>query len=85
MKNEVIDQLISDEKKHLEKLHQIVEETIKAEELIVKNLLNPTKEIITTGQKISDKVARFGGSWKFIILFGVILSIWIVFNVFAIG
>jgi uncharacterized membrane protein len=77
--------LISDEKKHLEKLHQIVEETIKAEELIVKNLLNPTTEIITTGQKISDKVARFGGSWKFIILFGVILSIWIVFNVFAIG
>jgi uncharacterized membrane protein len=85
MKNNEIDNLISDEKKHLEKLHQIVEETIKAEELIVKNLLNPTTEIITTGQKISDKVARFGGSWKFIILFGVILSIWIVFNVFAVG
>ncbi|MCX6209905.1 MAG: DUF1003 domain-containing protein [Bacteroidetes bacterium] len=30
-------------------------------------------------------MARFGGSWKFIILFGVILSIWIIFNVFAIG
>jgi uncharacterized membrane protein len=38
---------------------------------------------MTRGQSISDKVARFGGSWSFIILFSVIIFIWIVFNSFA--
>ena len=85
MKNVEIDKLLSDEKKYLKKLHVIVEETIKAEQLIVQNLLNPPEEIITTGQKISDKVARFGGSWKFIIYFFIVLTLWIVFYVLAMG
>lgn len=42
-------------------------------------------EKLTQGQSISDKVARFGGSWRFIILFGVILTCWIIFNAIAIG
>jgi uncharacterized membrane protein len=36
--------------------------------------------VLTKGQTISDKVATFGGSWKFIILFGIILFVWILFN-----
>jgi uncharacterized membrane protein len=63
-----LDRLLSDENEHLDKLHQIVKDTLKAEQLIIHNLLHPPMEILTQGQKISDKVARFGGSWKFIIL-----------------
>jgi uncharacterized membrane protein len=85
MNSKEIDQLLSDEQAHMNKLHQIVEETIKAEELIVHNLLNPPLETLTHGQNISDKVARFGGSWRFIILFGIILALWIVYNAIAIG
>jgi uncharacterized membrane protein len=77
--------LFSDENINLEKLHQIVQESIADEELIVQNLLNPPGEILSRGQKISDKVARFGGSWSFIISFGVILALWILFNSLAIG
>lgn len=80
-----IDQLLTDENEHLNKLHQIVKDTIESEELIIHNLLNPPLEILTTGQRISDKVARFGGSWKFIILFGIVLAVWIVFNALALG
>lgn len=85
MDNNEIDQLLSDENAHLEKLHKIVKETLIAEELVIHNLLNPPVDILTQGQKLSDKVARFGGSWKFIILFGVVLTLWIIFNVLAIG
>lgn len=85
MKNEEIDELLSDENEHLNKLHQIVKETLKEEELIIHNLLNPPLEVLSQGQKISDKVAIFGGSWRFIILFGVILTLWIIFNAVAIG
>lgn len=39
-------------------------------------------QILTKGQRIADKVASFGGSWTFIISFGVFIFIWISGNVF---
>ncbi len=68
----------------LQKLHTIVAKTIEEEGLIINNLKNPPQEILSRGQKISDKVARFGGSWKFIIIFGLVLIAWIFFNTLAI-
>jgi CRP/FNR family transcriptional regulator, cyclic AMP receptor protein len=44
---------------------------------------NPNEEIeesSTLGDRMADAVARFGGSWKFVILFGVILVIYITIN-----
>lgn len=35
----------------------------------------------TTGQKLADAVAKFGGSWGFIIAFTVILVVWMTINV----
>lgn len=83
MKDKEMDQLLNEENDHIQKLHKIVTDSIKEEELIIQNLLNPPLETLTKGQKISDKVARFGGSWRFIILFGIVLSLWIIFNVIA--
>ena len=37
---------------------------------------------LTFGQRIADKVASFGGSWTFIISFGVFIFLWISFNIF---
>ncbi len=37
---------------------------------------------LTFGQRIADKVASFGGSWTFIISFGVFITLWISLNVF---
>lgn len=34
----------------------------------------------TPGQRAADAVARFGGSWVFITLFGVVLVAWVVLN-----
>ena len=36
----------------------------------------------TTGQRAADAVAKFGGSWAFIILFGVVLVCWVILNSF---
>jgi uncharacterized membrane protein len=85
MKNTGIEELLNQENEQIKKLHQIVQDTLKAEELIIQNLLNPPLETLSRGQEISDKVARFGGSWRFIILFGIILALWIVFNAVAMG
>ena len=70
-------------KEQVSKLQDIVQKSIDEEKLVVENLLNEPKEIITRGQSISDKVARFGGSWNFIISFSAILFVWILFNTFS--
>ena len=75
-----VKKLLQSEADQLKKLQLIVETAIEDEKLIIENLLNPPKDFLTRGQKISDKVARFGGSWAFIISFFVILIIWIVYN-----
>ncbi|MBG6185764.1 DUF1003 domain-containing protein [Flavobacterium sp. CAN_S2] len=38
--------------------------------------------IRTFGQIVADKVAAFGGSWKFIIFFGVFILLWILANIY---
>lgn len=81
--NTETEDLIGAEKIQLRKLQKIVKKTMKEEKLIFDNLLHPSKEILTKGQTISDKVATFGGSWKFIILFTVLLFFWILYNSMA--
>ncbi|MVO10457.1 DUF1003 domain-containing protein [Flavobacterium sp. TP390] len=76
-----IENLLTAENEHIVKLQEIVKKTMEDENLIIQNLLNPPKEIVTRGQNISDKVARFGGSWVFIISFLLLLTVWILFNV----
>jgi uncharacterized membrane protein len=37
-------------------------------------------ERLTLGQKLADNVATFGGSWGFIIGFGIVLVVWVLSN-----
>jgi len=80
-----IQNLAKSGKEQLSKLQDIVQKSIEEEKLVVENLLNEPKEILTRGQSISDKVARFGGSWSFILSFSALLFAWIVFNTYASG
>jgi hypothetical protein len=51
MENKEIDQLLFDENEHLDKLHKIVKDTLKEEELIIHNLLYPPLEIFNARAK----------------------------------
>lgn len=42
----------------------------------------PEEEINTFGRRVSDVVARFGGSWAFILLFMSLILIWVGINTF---
>ncbi|HSY62174.1 MAG TPA: DUF1003 domain-containing protein [Cytophaga sp.] len=81
--NKDINDLLKSEAEKLTKFQQIVQEAIDEEKLIVENLLHQPEEVLTLGQRISDRVASFGGSWKFIISFSIILTVWILFNTLA--
>lgn len=47
---------------------------------ISKNTSTEQDDSKTFGQRAADAVAKFGGSWTFIILFGVVLVCWVVLN-----
>jgi uncharacterized membrane protein len=50
---------------------------------LISKIASPDDEqSLTAGQRVADKVASFGGSWKFLILFGLFLIIWISLNIF---
>ena len=47
---------------------------------ITKNLNSENENKLTAGQKAAVKLAKFAGSWGFIITFFIILTAWIVLN-----
>lgn len=64
----------------LSNLEKTVLSTLKKKDTISDKLRDSEIEEISIGQKMADKVASFGGSWRFIIAFGVFLLVWIVAN-----
>jgi CRP/FNR family cyclic AMP-dependent transcriptional regulator len=49
----------------------------------LRSMRNPNEVIAeesTPGERIADSVARFGGSWRFIIIFGVVLVVYTLMN-----
>ncbi|OSZ82462.1 hypothetical protein CAP35_04110 [Chitinophagaceae bacterium IBVUCB1] len=41
---------------------------------------HPNEKPLTFGERLSDKIADFGGSWRFIIIFLSILVVWMLIN-----
>jgi uncharacterized membrane protein len=62
-----------------ERSHDRVAEHIAARKAITRTLLE-TPEEASFGQRAADAVARFGGSWTFIILFAIVLCAWVLVN-----
>jgi uncharacterized membrane protein len=49
---------------------------------VTRNVNTELEKNLTVGQRIADKVAAFGGSWRFIILYSSILIVWMAINTF---
>jgi uncharacterized membrane protein len=47
---------------------------------ISQNLNRIFEEKLTFGQRLSDRISAFGGSWTFIILFAFVLVAWVLLN-----
>jgi uncharacterized membrane protein len=75
-----VQSILEQEKGELSALEQEVVQSLKEQELISKNINTEFDREVTFGERLSDRVASFGGSWKFIISFGVVLVAWIAIN-----
>lgn len=63
----------------LTELEDTVLDALRNRESLVNKIEEP-EEQISFGQRLADRVATFGGSWTFIVLFGFFLLVWMVIN-----
>lgn len=75
-----ISNLLIEELGELTQLEETVLVSLKEQSTLTDKLDNEVAPL-TTGQRLADKVASFGGSWRFIISFGIFLLCWILLNV----
>lgn len=47
---------------------------------IVSSHPDEDRDVRTLGERLSDRIAEFGGSWRFILTFGGFLLLWVAFN-----
>ncbi len=66
----------------LSELEKTVLNSVTNNNTLTDKIDNDDKQTLTLGQRVADKVASFGGSWTFIISFGVFIAIWIFINIF---
>lgn len=80
-REQYITQTIERQVKELGKLEKTVVDKIGKGNRLTKKRLRNHKEKLTYAQLLAHKVDTFGGSWNFIIIFGVVIFCWIVLNV----
>lgn len=75
-----VQQVLQDEKGELTHLEHQVLTSMKEHEILAQNLNSLLAERATFGEQVADRVAAFGGSWTFILIFTGILLVWVVVN-----
>lgn len=49
---------------------------------VVRNVNEVADEKMTVGERVADRVASFGGSWTFVLIFGGLLVLWMSLNTY---
>ena len=83
LRSEYIESIINKEKGEAKGITKDFIKSIRKHELIAENIDTKYESTVRFGERLADRIASFGGSWKFIIFFGIILLIWIGINTVA--
>jgi uncharacterized membrane protein len=78
-----VSELLKDERGELSNLEREVVQSLADHEILAENIESEFEGQRTFGERLSDHLASFGGSWAFLILFGVVLLVWMAFNLIA--
>jgi uncharacterized membrane protein len=81
-RGEYVHSLLESEKGELTSLENEVITSLRNHETLSKNVDSEFEGEWTLGERLADRIATFGGSWIFLILFGLFLLVWISINSF---
>ncbi|MDB5367668.1 MAG: hypothetical protein JWM77_3595 [Rhodospirillales bacterium] len=75
-----VEELLQAEHGEFTDLDRQVAESIAAQDTIAENVEEEYDDRRSLGEILSDHLASFGGSWKFLISFALVLVVWIAWN-----
>lgn len=73
-KDSITEILINDDEEREQRIHEL----LKARKSL--NINTEMHKTSTLGERMSDRMARFAGSWSFLIFFGVVILTWSIVN-----
>lgn len=79
-RDRLISTLMGKEQEEMTQLEQEVVSSILEHQTLSENLALEDDQSTSWPDRLSDQIAKFGGSWAFIISFALFLSVWIVLN-----
>src|SRR5437868_529875 len=72
-RRDYVKEVLEDEIGELSTLDQEVVESLRAHEILSSDISRQFEKKLTFGERLSDTIAAFGGSWTFIIFFSAVL------------
>ncbi|PQO27871.1 DUF1003 domain-containing protein [Blastopirellula marina] len=72
--------LLEEEKGELSDLEMRVLDSLREQDSIAANVNDKFEQQLSFGDRVSDQLANFGGSWAFLILFGLVVVVWMILN-----
>jgi uncharacterized membrane protein len=75
-----VQSLLEAERGELTGLELEVFKGLREQEMVSKNPETQFEGALTFGQRLADRIATFGGSWAFIVVFAVVLGGWMLVN-----
>lgn len=75
-----VEDLLARERGELTDLDRQVADSLANHETLAENTEDTYADTRTLGERLADKIADFGGSWTFILIFLAVLGIWMAIN-----
>ena len=66
-----------------QEIYDLEKEMVKEEQAVSRNINKDFESSLTLGERLADRLAKFGGSWSFLIIFMAMLVIWMGINSFV--
>ena len=79
-RNEYVQSILESEKGELTSLEAEVLDSLRKHEVLATNIETEFEREWTFGERFADRIAAFGGSWPFLVIFGIFLLAWIGLN-----
>jgi uncharacterized membrane protein len=77
---EYIQKVVETDRGELSEPEEQVVRSLREHDILARNVNVEFERQLTFGERLSDRIAEFGGSWRFIIIFGSVLLGWIALN-----
>ena len=81
-RTQYVEEMLLQERGELSDLDRRVAESLAHHDTVAENIEEEYQDQRTLGERLSDQLAAFGGSWAFLIAFFVFLAIWMALNIY---